>query len=168
MHSLAAAATAFFGLSALVSAAPLGFTFPLANGFPKPNSTEVTSIEQAAGGTLSNAPPPPSISQEGITNLKLIAFNELFEVAFFSELLSNITNNVPGYVIDDRKERRFLIDTITAVLAVSFNIPRETRDIAFLTLTSKRSFTPSTPMARFLTSTSPPSSLAHTTSQSRN
>jgi hypothetical protein len=125
MHSFFIAASAFLGLSTLVSAAP--FSFPLADGFPKPNASEINSFEKLARGSLSNAPPPPSISQDGITNLKLIAFNELFEVAFFTELLSNITDNACGYSIHDPVERKFVIEAITAVLAVSFSKPRSGR-----------------------------------------
>jgi hypothetical protein len=55
----------------------------------------------------------------GITNLKLIAFNELFEVAYFNELLLNITTNVTGYTFSDEKDHDFVIEAFTAILAVS-------------------------------------------------
>lgn len=50
--------------------------------------------------------------------MKLIAFNELFEVAYFNDLLLNVTNNVPGYEIENADERKFVIKVLTAVLAV--------------------------------------------------
>jgi hypothetical protein len=103
--------------SALVSAAP--FKFPLQNGFPNPNADELHGIEEQAGGLLPNGPPPPSVSADGITNFKLIAFNELFEVAFFTELLFNITNKVHGYEATAGMQQDFLIDAIKTILAVS-------------------------------------------------
>jgi hypothetical protein len=119
MHSKIASAS-LVGLSCLstiVSAAP--FTFPLSNGFPKVTnpSSQLTAIEQQAHGTLPNGPPPPSITADTETSLELIAFNELFEVAFFTELLSNVTNNVTGFQIADYTERNTVITALTAVQA---------------------------------------------------
>jgi hypothetical protein len=119
MHSKIASAS-LFGLSCLstiASAAP--FSFPLSNGFPvvANPSSQLTAIEIQAHGTLPNGPPPPSISADTETSLELIAFNELFEVAFFTELLSNVTNNVPGFQIADASERSAVITALTAVQA---------------------------------------------------
>lgn len=77
-------------LSTIASAAP--FSFPLSNGFPTVanSSSQLTAIEQQAHGTLPNGPPPPSITADTLTSLELIAFNELFEVAYFTELLFNV------------------------------------------------------------------------------
>jgi Ferritin-like domain len=104
-------------LSTIASAAP--FSFPLSNGFPKVAnpSSQLTGIEQQAHGTLPNGPPPPSITADTETSLELIAFNELFEVAYFTELLANVTNNVPGYQIADSNERNSVITALTAVQA---------------------------------------------------
>jgi hypothetical protein len=119
MHSKIASAS-LFGLSCLstiVSAVP--FSFPLSNGFPKITnpSSQLTAIEDQAHGTLPNGPPPPSITADTETSLELIAFNELFEVAFFTELLSNVTNNVPGFQIIDSNECKTVIAALTAVQA---------------------------------------------------
>ncbi|KAI0022623.1 sexual development protein [Xylariomycetidae sp. FL0641] len=82
-------------------AAVLGLTaayaIPDTDGFPEPNEQQLLDIEKQAGGLLPNAPPPPELSDAGITNFQLIAFNENFEVAFFSSLIDNITNHVPGF-----------------------------------------------------------------------
>lgn len=122
--------TAVLGLSAsLASGAPTvkrseNFSpFPLQDGFPSPSKVQVKDIEEHALGTLPNGPPPPKISQEGITNLQVIAFNELFEVAFFTELLYNVTQQVPGYEVDDCDELEYLKKTLTAIRAVSFHLP---------------------------------------------
>lgn len=104
-------------LPALVSAAP--FSFPLGNGFPNITnpSSQLTLIENQAHGSLPNGGPPPNITANTLTSLQLIAFNELVEVAFFTELLSNVTNNVDGYRIQDGATRKFVIDTIRTVRA---------------------------------------------------
>jgi len=96
------------------------FSFPLSNGFPNIQnpSQQLTDIEIQAHGTLPNGPPPPSPpAADDLLSLRLIAFNELWEVAFFTELLANITNNVPGYQFQDPHFRQTVIDAITAVQA---------------------------------------------------
>ncbi|KAL5398175.1 hypothetical protein PMIN03_012805 [Paraphaeosphaeria minitans] len=48
--------------------------------------------------------------------MTLIAFNELFEVAFFFELVQNITNNVVGYDLGEGREE--ILEDLTVILAV--------------------------------------------------
>lgn len=116
MRSFVLSTLAFLGLGAVsVTAAP--FSFPLPDGFPTPSADQTKQIEIGAFGTLPNGPPPGSISGDGLTNLKLIALNELFEVAFFTELVQNITNHVPGYEISSRQQRNFVLATLNAVVA---------------------------------------------------
>lgn len=91
-------------------------TFPLHDGFPNPSSSQFQDIQSRAHGTLPNTPLPTGLSDEGITNFKLIAFNELFEVAFFSELVHNITTNVKGYTFGDDKDQ--VLQNLNVVLAV--------------------------------------------------
>lgn len=96
------------------------FSFPLSNGFPNIQnpSSQLSSIETQAHGTLPNGPPPPSApAADDLVSQRLIAFNELWEVAFFTELLFNVTNNVEGYQFQDQSERQVVIDAITAVQA---------------------------------------------------
>lgn len=93
---------------------PDGNYFPLQNGFPNPNRDGEISIQDGAHGTLPNGPPPPKLSAEGLTNLKLIALNELFEVAFFTELVYNITNKVSGY--DLGMGHDYMLDSINAIV----------------------------------------------------
>lgn len=117
-----AAVTGLSLTSAIVSAAPAakrdyGNVFPLSDGFPNPSAAQLTDIENRAFGTLSNAPPPGTISTDGLTNLKLIALNELFEVAFFTELVANLTNKVSGYDLGYGHD--FVLQTLEAVVAVS-------------------------------------------------
>ena len=69
------------------------------SGFPNtaPGSAELQAIEKDAHGTLPNGALPAKIADTSAAVWSLIAFNELFEVAFFTSLLNNITNSVPGY-----------------------------------------------------------------------
>ncbi len=94
-------------------------TLPLPNGFPniKNPSQALTDIETQAHGTLPNGPPPASIQPDDLTSLRLIAFNEIFETFYFTELLQNVTNNVPGYGFQDQNLRQQVIDELTAVQA---------------------------------------------------
>jgi hypothetical protein len=72
-------------------------------------------VYKLAGGTLPNGALPSSLKASGIQALQLIAANELFEVAYFTELLQNVTNQVPGYQVDDYD---YVVDTLTAIRAV--------------------------------------------------
>ncbi|KAK2805085.1 hypothetical protein FQN50_006330 [Emmonsiellopsis sp. PD_5] len=101
------------------SAAPTagGNVYPLPDGFPNPNPEQVKEIEQAAFGTLSNSTPPASISPDGVTSLQLVAFNELFEVDYFTKLLANITGGVKGFEIDDEGQKEFVVKSLKAIQA---------------------------------------------------
>lgn len=121
---LLAPAIALLSAVSLVIAAPTRTDAPdldddLPDGMPNPSPSELKEIEQNAHGTLPNGPPPPVISDLGIVNLKLIAFNELFEVAFFDELITNITDNVEGYTFPDEDSRKFVLEALRAILAVN-------------------------------------------------
>jgi hypothetical protein len=115
--STAVSVTRLLGLSTVVSAVP--FSFPLANSFPNVviPSEQFTAIEETAHGSVPNGAPPPSIQANSLISLQLVAFNELFETAFFTELISNITNNVDGYRIQDGATRSYLLETLTAIQA---------------------------------------------------
>ncbi|KEF63292.1 uncharacterized protein A1O9_01269 [Exophiala aquamarina CBS 119918] len=95
------------------------FKFPLSNGFPNiaKGSPQLQDIQVQAHGTLPNGAAPPKPAEDDLLSLRLIAFNELWEVAFFTELLANITNNVPGYQFEKEEERQTIINAITAVQA---------------------------------------------------
>lgn len=98
----------------LTAAAP--FSFPLANGFPKLNATAMAAVYKLAGGTLPNGALPTTLKDSGAQTLQLIAANEIFEVAYFSELLANVTNDVTGYDLGADKD--YVVKTLTAVVAV--------------------------------------------------
>ena len=111
---------AAFVAPTLVAAVP--FKFPLPDGFPQPNPAQLLAIEEEAGGYLGTGPIPTNINElkltpAAITSLELLANNEYFEVALFSQLLSNITQNIPGYGVDSIAplDRDQVIKAITAI-----------------------------------------------------
>ncbi|KAJ5355914.1 hypothetical protein N7517_010523 [Penicillium concentricum] len=110
---------ALLGVAHLTFAAPFlnVSTHPLADGMPNPSPSELETIELNAHGTLPNGPPPAGISEGGITNLKLIAFNELFEVAFFDQLITNITDKILGYRFSDEDDYTFVLNGLKVILA---------------------------------------------------
>ncbi|KAI1329534.1 hypothetical protein F5Y16DRAFT_88409 [Xylariaceae sp. FL0255] len=88
------------------------------NGFPNPNQQQLQTISKQAGGLLSNAQPPATLSAAGVTNFQLIAFNENFEVAFFDSLIHNITNKVPGFAYEsDHRSEAEIVEILKTVLA---------------------------------------------------
>lgn len=77
--------------------------FPLSNGFPNiANRTAAyQQLTTQARGSLSNAPPPSHLTPDDIRSFKVIMLQELYEVYYMTQLLLNITNNVPGFEIAD-------------------------------------------------------------------
>lgn len=88
------------------------------DGFPNPSAQQLLNTEQRAHGTLSNSTPPASVNPDTITSLQVIAGQEQFEAAFFQQLLTNVTNNVTGFCIDDADSREFTVRALTAIVAV--------------------------------------------------
>lgn len=95
------------------------FSFPLPNGFPNipEGSATFAEIQKLAGGTLPNGVLPAQLPDVPAITLQLIAFNELFEVAFFSNLIDNITNGVPGYSISSSTANGITLDALQAIRA---------------------------------------------------
>lgn len=119
MRFLRSIIVALPGITFLVAAAPAVSGEPqYPDGFPNPNPEQLKRIEHQARGMLPNGPLPSKISQEGILSLKWIAFNEIFEAAYFTELLRNVTNNVPGYRIEDKRDHNHAVRSLTAIRAV--------------------------------------------------
>ena len=101
-----------------VAASP--FKFPLPDGFPNPNPAQLAVIQKEAQGTLPNGPLPTILKSAGVTTLQLLAVNELFEVAYFTQLLANVTNDVPGYTAKSIAplDKKYVVDSLTAVVNV--------------------------------------------------
>lgn len=101
-------------VTSVATAAP--FTYPLANGFPNLNATALQQVYKLAGGTLPNGALPSKLLPAGVQTLQLIAANELFETAYFTELLANITTGVSGY---EDGNTQAVKDALTAIINVS-------------------------------------------------
>lgn len=93
--------------------------FQSIDGFPTPNDQQVLNIEHRAHGSLSNSTPPASVDPDTIISLQVIAAQEQFEAAFFQQLLANVTNKEPGYVIRNSNAWTLGVDALTAIVAVS-------------------------------------------------
>lgn len=114
---------ALAGVTIAAPTIPRSYNIPAGDGFPSPSPEQLATIQQEAGGQLSNAPPPPKLASSSLTAFQLIAFNENFEVAFFSSLIDNITNNVSGFELNDQKKRDELLSVLEAVKAVGSFLP---------------------------------------------
>ena len=131
--------TSLFAMAGVVAAAP----FSLPNGFPSPSASAIKAIESQAGGTLPNTALPTDLPADAIQSLQIIATNEIFEVAYFSSLLDNVTNGVDGYTDFGGLSKSYVVESLTAIRAVSVRCCREPlcrsdRPCPY----SKRSFTP--------------------------
>ncbi|KAK4617950.1 hypothetical protein CLAFUW4_12511 [Fulvia fulva] len=93
------------------------FRFPLSNGFPNIQvpSDALTAIQKQAHGTLPNGALPKKINDTSATVLELIAFNEIFEVAYFTSLLGNITDGT--FDVGKGAAKDIVVNAITAVQA---------------------------------------------------
>lgn len=100
----------------IVQAGP--FTFPLPNGFPFPSEHALEDLFTTAGGNFTNMPLAPKFDTNSLTYWKLQAFNEFMEVAFFTQLITNITDRVPGYELDSDRES-VVLKSLKAIQAVS-------------------------------------------------
>ncbi|KAK5163629.1 uncharacterized protein LTR77_010578 [Saxophila tyrrhenica] len=91
--------------------------FPLPNGFPNiaKGSPQLTTLEQQAHGELSNGAAPTNLHPDTVNSLAFIAFNELFEVSFFTQLVDKIVKSAPGFTSKDIPADR---DTVLADLKV--------------------------------------------------
>ncbi|KAL9621490.1 MAG: hypothetical protein Q9160_004020 [Pyrenula sp. 1 TL-2023] len=102
-------------LAALTSAAPPP---PLVSVSPDPPKDVLNNIQQQALGTYPNSDAPATLQPSSCTAFQVIAFNEIHEVAFFTELLAKISAPHPGqFDIHNPKKKELAIKTITAIIA---------------------------------------------------
>ena len=104
----------------LVHAGP--FSFPLPNGFPFPSEAALEDLYTTAGGNFTNMPLAPKFDGDALTSWKLQAFNEFMEVAFFTQLIANITNHVSGYELEQETED-YILQSLRTIQAVSRRSP---------------------------------------------
>ncbi|KAJ9485197.1 hypothetical protein VN97_g8151 [Penicillium thymicola] len=93
------------------------FSFPLINGFPFPDSVALEELFTRAGGNFTNAPLAPKFNDDSLTSWKLQAFNEFMEVAFFTQLIANITDRVSGYELSPEHED-YILNSLRVIQAV--------------------------------------------------
>ncbi|KAI4751808.1 hypothetical protein E4T52_05542 [Aureobasidium sp. EXF-3400] len=89
----------------------------LSNGFPNLSPSALSDVNNAAHGTISNSTAKLTFSPNDLTNFQLVAFNEFFEVAFFTSLLTNITTGVSDFEIPAHLNATYILDTLIAVQA---------------------------------------------------
>ncbi|KIW28196.1 uncharacterized protein PV07_07876 [Cladophialophora immunda] len=91
--------------------------FPLSNGFPNiaKGTPAFQQLTVQAHGSISNAPPPPSLAADDLRSFKVIQIQETFEVYYFTQLLLNITNDVPGFEISDPSLKQDIIQKLTVI-----------------------------------------------------
>ena len=53
-----------------------------------------------------------------MTTLQVIAYNEIFEVAYFSSFLNNVTTGADGFT-DLPMDKDYIVNTLTTAIAVS-------------------------------------------------
>lgn len=106
----------FSGLAAAAS-------IPSNNGFPNPNQQQMQEIAKQAGGLIPNVELPKELGPGSTTAFQLIAFNELFETAFFGDLINNITTEAPGYEAQNKDELLKIFKTVLAVRPTSLSLP---------------------------------------------
>ncbi|GKU16013.1 unnamed protein product [Fusarium langsethiae] len=116
MHFSTLFASAGLISSAFAGILPRSYRIPSSNGFPSPDAEQLNSISLQAGGKLPGAPLPTSLGDGSTVAFQLIAFNELFETAYFSSLLYNVTHSIEGFKVDDdkRAEAEKILKTIIA------------------------------------------------------
>lgn len=123
MPSSIVSVAAFVGVIAQVfgapPAAPSGSVVAnLPDGLPLPKPQQLMQIEQRAHGMLPNGSLPSNLTRTGIAGLQEIAFHEQLEVAFFTQLVSNISRNVPGYEFPSASDRGYALKSLTAIQGV--------------------------------------------------
>jgi hypothetical protein len=111
--------TQISAVASIALAAPFN-PFPLANGFPNLNATALQKVFSIAGGTAPNGPLPTSLTLTGAKTFQVIALNEFFEVAYFTELLFNITSGVQGYENGDKASIK---EALTVIINACLTIP---------------------------------------------
>lgn len=100
----------------IAASAATAAMIPNNDGFPMPNDQQKMDIVKQAGGLLPNGPLPKELGDGSATAFQLITANELFETAYFSSLLHNITEGVEGFEAENKDQ---MVDIFTRILGVS-------------------------------------------------
>ena len=112
--------------------AQVPFKFPLKTGYPQDlDNATLTAIVRSplpiewkttdslqvnmAHGSTPNSALPTKLAPGDVTTFQAIAFNEIFEVAFFSSFIDNLTQPIQGY--DNVENKDYVLETLTTVVA---------------------------------------------------
>ncbi|KFA66608.1 hypothetical protein S40285_03042 [Stachybotrys chlorohalonatus IBT 40285] len=93
------------------------FTIPTANGFPRPDPEQLSTIEVQANGRLPDLGSPTSLAAEVVTMYQVMAYLEQFEAAYFSSLRSNVSNQEPGYELYNESEKADVLESLGHTIA---------------------------------------------------
>ncbi|KAA8567512.1 hypothetical protein EYC84_007988 [Monilinia fructicola] len=112
-----------FGISyliALVAAAPLSTGNDFLAAVTATDTGPLLAIQTAAHGSLSNIAPPAALvgGKDSLTNFQLVNFNENMEVAFFNQLIHNISTNTHGFTF-----KQFTNDTNAIIQPCKYDFP---------------------------------------------
>lgn len=103
-------------MASLVHSSP--FRFPLPNGFPFPDDAALNELFTTAGGNFTNMPLAPKFDDDSLTSWKLQAFHKFMHVAFYTQLITNITDHIPGYELPLGSEG-YVLKSLKQIQAVS-------------------------------------------------
>ncbi|KAM7202689.1 hypothetical protein V8F33_002615 [Rhypophila sp. PSN 637] len=86
-------------------------SLPLDHGVPFTSNAAVEELFTRVGGYCTSEPLAPRFDGDSLTSWKLQAFNELMEVAFFTQLIANVTDKVPGHDLESSSSD-YILDTL--------------------------------------------------------
>jgi hypothetical protein len=88
-----------------------------------PTPPAVAALQTQAHGTLPGGHitlTDGSVGEDGIISVQLLNFNENFEVAFFTSLINNVTQSVPGFTPQGEENGQpGFVEILKTILAVS-------------------------------------------------
>lgn len=111
------------------------FTIPTANGFPRPDPEQLSTIEVQANGRLPDLGSPTSLAAEVVTMYQVMAYLEQFEAAYFSSLRSNVSNQEPGYELYNESEKADVLESLGHTIAVCGRTDTNSRGVGYCRLT---------------------------------
>ncbi|CAG8960125.1 hypothetical protein HYFRA_00010604 [Hymenoscyphus fraxineus] len=96
---------------------PIDPAFP--TGLLQTTPEELAKIERQAHGSLPDGPLPAvgSLAVDTVDSLRLIAFQEIFEVFYFSTLIDKIQRGAEGFKMEDQGQKAKLLANLKAILA---------------------------------------------------
>ncbi|QSZ30503.1 hypothetical protein DSL72_000057 [Monilinia vaccinii-corymbosi] len=106
-------------LTTLIAAAPFSTNNDFLAAVTATNTGPLLAIQTDAHGSLSNIAPPATLAggKDSLTNFQFANFNENMEVAFFDELIYNISTNILGFTFSSQYEKEQALQNFIAIEA---------------------------------------------------